>query len=64
MIKKLIIGAIALTISTSAFAAETPVPTPAPACSCCKKGEDGKMACCEKHEATGQTGADHHGHAM
>ncbi len=64
MIKKLVISAIALTISTSAFAAVPSAPTPAPECACCKQGADGKMACCEKHEAAGQTGADHHGHAM
>jgi hypothetical protein len=62
MIKNAIAGAIALAFSTSAFAAE--VPAPKPECACCKKTEDGKMACCEKHEADGQHGADHHSHTM
>ncbi len=62
MFKKVIISAIALTISTAAFAADAPVATPKPECSCCKKDKDGKMTCGEKHDATGQAAAGHEGH--
>lgn len=64
MIKSILVGAFALTISTSALAADVPSPTAEPACSCCKKNEEGKMACCDKQESAGQSGADHHGHSM
>lgn len=47
---KYLLGALALTMSTTAFAAE-PAPTPKKECCCCKKGEDGKMACCKDKDA-------------
>lgn len=58
---KYLLGALALSMSTAAFAAE-PAPAPKKECCCCKKGEDGKMACC-KDEA-GKAGAEHQGHDM
>ena len=53
---KMLIGAVALTLSGAAFAAEPPAPKKE---CCCKKGEDGKMACCEdKAKASGHEGHD------
>ncbi len=52
------IGAIALSLSAGAFAAEPTPPAPKKECSCCKKGEDGKMACCDKGDKTGHVGHD------
>ncbi len=43
---KYLLGALALTMSTTAFAAE-PAPAPKKECCCCKKDEQGKMACCK-----------------
>lgn len=58
---KLIIGALALSLSGIAQAAEPPKPQKE--CCCCKKGEDGKMACCkDKAEKPGEPG--HEGHDM
>lgn len=58
---KYLLGAIALTMSTAAFAAD-PAPAPEKECCCCKKGEDGKMACCkDKGEKSGD---EHKGHDM
>ena len=62
MFKKVIISAIALTISTSAFAADAPVSTPKPECCCCKKDKDGKMTCGDKHGPVGQSATGHEGH--
>lgn len=55
---KYLLGALALTMSTAAFAAD-PAPAPEKEC-CCKKDEHGKMACCKEH--AGQTGGDHADH--
>ena len=58
---KMILAALALTMSGAAFAAESPAPEKE--CCCCKKGEDGKMACCkDKAEKAGEQG--HEGHDM
>ena len=57
---KILIGAVALTLSGAAFAAEPP--SPKKEC-CCKKGEDGKMACC-KDEAKDAEKSGHEGHDM
>lgn len=57
---KILIGALALTASGAAFAAEPPAPKME---CCCKKGEDGKMACC-KDEAKTSEKSDHEGHDM
>lgn len=59
---KMFLGAIALTLSSAAFAAEPAPPAPEKEC-CCKKGEDGKMACC-KDEAKGAEKSRHDGHDM
>lgn len=56
-----LLGALALTMSTTAFAAE-PVPTSKKECCCCKKDEHGKMACCKDEAA--KTGGDHADHDM
>lgn len=56
---KYLLGALALTMSTAAFAAE-PAPTTEKECGCCKKGEDGKMACCKDNaEKSGDEHKDH-----
>lgn len=54
---KYLLGALALTLSSTAFAAE-PVPAPKKEC-CCKKDEQGKMACCKD-----KAGDEHAGHDM
>jgi hypothetical protein len=60
MTKTLIIGALALALPGIAHAAETPAPQKE---CCCKKGEDGKMACCkDKDPKSGEQG--HEGHDM
>ena len=56
---KYLLCALALGASTSAFAAE-PAPAPKKEC-CCKKDEQGKMACC-KEEA--EKAEDHSAHAV
>jgi hypothetical protein len=57
---KMIIGAVALTFSGAAFAAEPPAPKKE---CCCKKCEEGKMACCnDKGKAPKKSG--HEGHDM
>ena len=58
---KMLIGALALTLSGAAFAAEPPAPKKE--CCCCKKDEDGKMAYC-KDEAAGTEKPGHEGHDM
>lgn len=57
---KYLLGALALTVSTSALAAE-PAPAPTKEC-CCKKDEQGKMACCKDKDA--KSGDEHKGHDM
>lgn len=57
---KYLLGALALTMSTAAFAAE-PAPAPEKECCCCKKDEQGKMACCKDKDAKPD---DHAGHDM
>ena len=54
---KFLLGALALTLSSTAFAAE-PAPAPKKEC-CCKKDEQGKMACCKD-----KAGDEHAGHDM
>ena len=58
MLINTMLGALALTASTAAFAAEPAPPAPKKECCCCKKGEDGKMACCEKGAKSGHEGHD------
>ncbi|MBN8500670.1 MAG: hypothetical protein J0M19_05920 [Sphingomonadales bacterium] len=55
-----LLGALALTMSTTAFAAE-PAPAPKKEC-CCKKDEQGKMACCK--DKAEKPSDDHSGHDM
>lgn len=56
---RLLIGALALTVSSGAFAAEA---MEQKECCCCKKDEHGKMACCkDKAKETEKTGHDGHG---
>lgn len=59
---RMLIGALALTASTAAFAAEAS-PEPKKQCCCCKKDEHGKMACC-KDEAKDDAKTGHEGHDM
>lgn len=60
MKSKYLLGALVLSLSTAAFAAE-PAPTPEKSCCCCKKDELGQMACCKEHcEQAGE----HAGHDM
>lgn len=58
---KMLIGAVALTLSGAAFAAEPAAPKKE--CCCCKKGEDGKMECC-KDDAKASEKSGHEGHNM
>lgn len=44
MKKAIILGVLGLTLPGIAHASEAPAPQKE--CCCCKKGEDGKMACC------------------
>ena len=57
---KYLLGALALTMSSTAFAAD-PAPAPKKECCCCKKDEQGKMACCNDKDAKSD---DHAGHDM
>ena len=57
---KMFIGALALTLSGAAFAAEPPAPKKE---CCCKKDEAGKMVCC-KDDAAGTEKSGHEGHDM
>lgn len=52
-----LLGALALIMSTASFAAD-PAPEPKKEC-CCKKDEQGKMACCKD-----KAEADHADHGM
>ncbi len=61
MTMKNLFGAMALTISSAAFAAE-PAPAPEKECCCCKKDANGKMACGK--DKAGQAGDEHEGHDM
>ncbi len=54
---KYLLGALALTLWSTAFAAE-PAPAPKKEC-CCKKDEQGKMACCKD-----KAGDEHARHDM
>ena len=57
---KMLIGAVALTLSGVAFAAEPPAPKKE---CCCKRGTESKMACCdEKAKSSEKSG--HEGHDM
>ncbi len=58
---KYLIGALALTVSSAAFAAD-PAPAPKKECCCCKKDDQGKMSC-GKDKAK-QSGDEHKGHDM
>ncbi len=61
---KMLIGAMALTLSGAAFAAEPAEPAAKKEC-CCKKGEDGKMACCkDKDGGKAAEKSGHEGHDM
>ena len=57
---KMLLGALALTVSGAAFAAEPPAPKKE---CCCKKDEAGKMACC-KDDAKASEKSGHEGHDM
>lgn len=56
-----LISALAFTMSTAAFAAD-PAPAPKQESCCCKKDENGKMACCK--DKADKTGDEHAGHDM
>ena len=59
---KMLIGAVALTLSGAAFAAETPALEKE---CCCKKDDDGKMACCkDKAKAESSEKSGYEGHDM
>lgn len=53
---KTILGALALTLSTTAFAAEPA--NPPKECCCCKKDGE-KMACCEEHDKANPSSENH-----
>lgn len=58
-----LLGALALTMSTAAFAQET-APTADHECCCCKEGEHSEMDCCAKGgEQTEGGHADHAEHS-
>lgn len=61
MTTKYLLGVLALTMSTAAFAAD-PAPTPKKEC-CCDKGADGKK-CCDKVKDGKAGNADHADHDM
>lgn len=52
-----LVGALALTLSSAAYAAD-PAPSPKQEC-CCKKNAEGKMACCKDKKAMADEHADH-----
>jgi len=56
---KYLLGALALTMSSAAFAQE-PAPTAEAECCCCKEGQHGAMACCE--DSAGQAEGGHADH--
>jgi hypothetical protein len=58
MKSKCLLCALALTMSTTAFAAE-PAPAPKKDCCCCKKDEQGKMACCKDKDEKSDDDAGH-----
>lgn len=60
---RLMIAAMAVTVSSGAVAAEVAKPETKMECCCCKKDEHGKMACC-KDEAKEGENAGHEGHDM
>ena len=57
---KYLLGALALTMSSTAFAAE-PAPEPKKECCCCKKDDAGKMSCGKNKDAKTD---EHAGHDM
>ena len=59
---RMLIAATAFTISSGALAAEVAEPETKMEC-CCKKGEQGKMACC-KDKAKDGAKTGHEGHDM
>lgn len=59
---RMFIGALAFTASSGALAAEVTKPEMKMEC-CCKKDEQGKMACC-KDKAKSAEKTDHEGHDM
>ena len=58
---KYFLGALALTMSTAAFAHD-PAPALKKECCCCEKDADGKMACCKDKAA--KSDDEHKGHDM
>ena len=64
MMMKTIVGALALTFSTAAFAAEPAPSEPKKECCCCKKDAEGKMACCDKHDKAKPAAQHHDGHGQ
>ncbi len=57
---KYLLGALALSVSSAALAAD---PAPAPKKeSCCKTDDQGKMACCK--DKAEQSGDEHKGHGI
>lgn len=61
MMMKTMLGALALTLSTTAFAEEPA--SPANECRCCKKDGE-KMACCDDHDKSKPSAENHDGHDM
>lgn len=57
-----LIGLLALTASSGALAAEVAKPDAKMVC-CCKKDDQGKMACCKDKAKDGEK-TGHEGHAM
>lgn len=55
-----LVGALALTLSSNAYASE-PAPSPKQECCCCKKSAESKMACCKDKVAEA---GEHDGHNM
>lgn len=64
MMMKTMLGALALSFSTAAFAAEPAPAEPKKECCCCKKDADGKMACCDKQDKAKPSAGNHDGHDM
>jgi hypothetical protein len=60
MKSKYLLSALALTVSSAAFAAD-PAPAPSKECCCCQKDEQGKMASCKEKADKAE---DHDGHDM
>ncbi len=60
---EILIAAMAVTVSSGALAAEVAKPETKMECCCCKKDEQGKMACC-KDKAKSAEKNGHEGHDM